>query len=153
MSGDSQDGTTPWFSLRWDFDEITEVHSFQHSLQYLPFSQNISASLNFGQNISTLAEIFLKLLTSDVKKILKLLTSDVIVLNLIQTPTTLKYKFKNSVNFPKLQILVKSKYMFQCLPCRPNLFQEYYLEPVLRSITTWLIRTGLWTWLGNLLRD
>jgi hypothetical protein len=80
----------------------------------LPFSQNISASLNFGQNISALAEIFLKLLTSDVKKILKLLTSDVkkilklltsdvIVLNLVQTPTKLKYKFKNSVNLPKLQ--------------------------------------------------
>ena len=86
----------------------------QHSLQYLPFSQNIS----------TLAEIFQELLTSDVKKIMKLLTSDVIVLNLVQTPTKLKYKFKNSVNLPKLQILVKSKYMFQRLPCRPNLLQE-----------------------------
>ena len=61
MSGAAQDGTTPWFSLRWDFDEITELHSFQHSLQYLPFSQNISA----------LTEIFLKLLTSNVKKSFK----------------------------------------------------------------------------------
>ena len=103
MSGAAQDGTTPWFSLRLDFDEITEFHSFQHSLQYLPFGQNISASLNFGQNISALAKIFLELLTSDVKKILKLLTSDVIVLNLVQTPTKLKYKFKNSVNLPTLQ--------------------------------------------------
>ena len=90
----------------------------------MPFGQNISASLNFGQNISALTEIFLELLTSDVKKILKLLTSDVIVLNLVETPMKLKYKFKNSVNLPKLQILVKSKYMFQHLPCKPNLFQE-----------------------------
>ena len=59
--------------------------------------------MNFGQNISALAEIFMKLLTSDVKKIQKLLTSDVIVLNLVQTPATLKYKFKNSVKLPKLQ--------------------------------------------------
>jgi len=57
----------------------------------------------FRPKYSALAEIFLKLLTSDVKKILKLLTSDVIVLNLVQTPTKLKYKFKNSVNLPKLQ--------------------------------------------------
>ena len=78
--------------------KMAQHHGFrfgeiQHSLQFLPF----------GQNISALAEIFLKLLTSDVKKILKLLTGDVIVLNLVQTPTKLKYKFKNSVNLPKLQ--------------------------------------------------